>query len=297
MLTLTMTKGLPGSGKSYWAKEQVRLSKGQTKRVNKDDLRAMVDAGVWSKENETQILRVRDKLIGHYLSNGFSVIVDDTNLHPKHYEALALMSQNHEVNFQIKDFTDVPLDICIARDQARPNGVGEKVIRQMHRQFLKGVATQYEPPVNNPDLPNCIIVDIDGTLAHGNGRSMYDYTKVDTDLPDEVVVDHVRKVADGPEFDRTYIIIVSGRDNTCRELTEKWLADNQIPYDELFMRDINRVDENKLKVADTIIKQEIYEQYIKPRYNVQYVLDDRNSVVRMWRSLGLKVMQVAEGDF
>lgn len=48
---------------------------------------------------------------------------------------------------------------------------------------------------------------------------------------------------------------------------------------------------------DSIVKQEIYEKYIKDRYNVRFVLDDRNQVVDMWREVGLKVLQVAPGDF
>ena len=50
-----MTKGLPASGKSTWAKLEVARSKGKTKRINKDDLRDMIDAGTWSKENEKNI--------------------------------------------------------------------------------------------------------------------------------------------------------------------------------------------------------------------------------------------------
>jgi predicted ABC-type ATPase len=63
MTTLYMTKGLPGSGKTTWAKEMVSKSKGSVKRVNKDDLRAMLDAGEWSKENEKFVLKVRDFII------------------------------------------------------------------------------------------------------------------------------------------------------------------------------------------------------------------------------------------
>jgi hypothetical protein len=49
---------------------------------------------------------------------------------------------------------------------------------------------------------------------------------------------------------------------------------------------------------DDRIKAEIYKRDIKPRHGeVAYVVDDRNKVVRMWRSLGLTVLQCAEGDF
>ena len=47
-----MTVGVSSSGKSTWAKEQVKSGGGKWKRVNKDDLRAKVDCGEYSKQNE-----------------------------------------------------------------------------------------------------------------------------------------------------------------------------------------------------------------------------------------------------
>lgn len=292
-MKLTLTKGLPASGKTTWALEQVKKSNGRTKRVNKDDLRAMIDAGEWSNDNEKHILKVRDKLIIHYLSNGFDVIVDDTNLHPKHEEDLSKLAQGFECGFEVKSFLDVSLEICLDRDSRRASPVGAKNIRRMYNQFVKkkGVIEPYTPPPFDPDLPNCIIVDIDGTLAHGNGRDAYDYSKVGSDILDENVARLVRREFDTPEFDRIYVVIVSGRDDSCMAITEQWLAEHNIQYDEIYMR----------KAGDTrndaIVKQEIYEEWIKPRFNVLYVLDDRNRVVKMWREQGLKVLQVAEGDF
>jgi len=293
MLTLTMTKGLPASGKTTWAKEEVLKSKGRTKRINKDDLRAMLDAGEWSDKNEAHILKVRDKLIIHYMSNGYNVIVDDTNLTKKHEKTLQELAQGFNAMFEVKDFTEVPLQTCLDRDSARPNSVGAKVIKGMHRQFLKGKYKPYEAPVYNPDLPDCIIVDIDGTLAHMNGRSPYDYTQVHTDVVDPVVADIVRRyrTVDIMEDNPLYVLIVSGRDDNCKDVTRKWLEDNQIPFDELHMR---KTDDKR---DDRIVKKEIFDTWIKNRYNVKFVLDDRNRVVEMWRSLGLKVLQVGEGDF
>lgn len=299
-LTLTMTKGLPASGKTTWAKEEVLKSKGKTKRINKDDLRAMLDAGEWSDKNEAHILKVRDKLIIHYMSNGYNVIVDDTNLAEKHEKTLQELAQGFNAMFEVKDFTEVPLQTCLDRDSARPNSVGAKVIKGMHRQFLKGKYKPYEAPVYNPDLPDCIIVDIDGTLAHMTGRLPYDYTLVHTDVVDEDVANIVRRYAQRNIMEPTpdtYIIIVTGRDDTCKDETLKWLADNNIPFDEFYMRDHTLVDEKGNKLDDTVIKRNIYEDMIKPRFNVRFVLDDRDRVVKMWREQGLKVLQVAEGDF
>lgn len=209
--------------------------------------------------------------------------------------ALRAIAEETGAEFEVKDFTDVKLATCIQRDYERPNSVGEQVIRTMYNSFIrkKGHVAQYVKPPYNEDLPNCIIVDIDGTLAHIVDRSPYDYTKVSEDIVDENVAQIVRKYAqrDIQDLPDTYIIVVSGREDACRTETEQWLADNHIPYDEFYMR---KHDDNR---NDAIVKKEIYDEFIKPRFNVRFVLDDRDRVVKMWREEGLKVLQVAEGDF
>ena len=292
MPKLIMTKGLPASGKTTWAKEQLS---DRVKRVNKDDLRAMLDNSKWSKANEAFVLSVRDYITRYALLGGFDIIVDDTNLAPKHEPALRAIAEETGAEFEVKDFTDVKLATCIQRDYERPNSVGEQVIRTMYNSFIrkKGHVAQYVKPPYNEDLPNCIIVDIDGTLAHIVDRSPYDYTKVSEDVVDENVAQIVRKYAqrDIQDLPDTYIIVVSGREDACRTETEQWLADNRIPYDEFYMRKSG--DQRN----DAIVKKEIYDEFIKPRFNVRFVLDDRDRVVKMWREEGLKVLQVAEGDF
>ena len=131
MPTLTMTKGLPASGKTTWAKQQ------KAKRVNKDDLRAMIDDSVWSKQNEQEILEIRDSIITRFLNKNYDVIVDDTNLAPKHEEALRACAFECQAKFEIKDFTDVSLSTCLKRDSERANSVGEKVIKTMYNSFIK----------------------------------------------------------------------------------------------------------------------------------------------------------------
>ena len=49
--------------------------------------------------------------------------------------------------------------------------------------------------------------------------------------------------------------------------------------------------------SDSIIKTEIYNEFIKDKYFVDLVLDDRDSVVKTWRDLGLLCLQVYYGDF
>lgn len=104
MKTIIMTKGLPGSGKTTWARERMADTPHAFKRVNKDPLRDMLDDGRWSHDNEKFVLEVRDKIIAAALSrgeNGKSVIVDDTNLVPKHEERLRQLARENHAAFEI----------------------------------------------------------------------------------------------------------------------------------------------------------------------------------------------------
>jgi hydroxymethylpyrimidine pyrophosphatase-like HAD family hydrolase len=128
----------------------------------------------------------------------------------------------------------------------------------------------------------CIIVDLDGTLAHAKHRNIYDLSRVKTDVIDEPVRRVVQAFADLKVF------IVSGRDARCITDTFEFLQEHRVPFDYLFMR------KNNDRRSDVIVKQEIYEQNIKGQYPVLFVIDDRPKVCRMWREQGLKVLQVGD---
>lgn len=295
MRKLIMTKGLPASGKSTWAKELLAKEPGKWKRINKDDLRAMLDNGVWSKKNEEFVLQIRDFLIITALIQGLNVIVDDTNLHPKHEKRLReLVAQNNLAShlctedmtavFEVKDFTDVPLEECIERDCLRIAGrVGERVIKNMYNQFIKPQPPKIE---YNPKLPDALIVDIDGTLALFGNKNPYDRDFENDELNKPII-----NILDRYNNYGAIIILVSGRDGKYKEVTEKWLKTKSVPYDFFYMRTAD--DKRK----DVIIKQELYDAHIKGKYNILFVLDDRNQVVEFWRSQGLTCLQVADGAF
>ena len=279
MIKVFLTKGLPASGKSTWAKKLIAESPNSYKRINKDDLRAMLDDSKHSNDSEKFILQVRDAMILMAIEKGKHAIIDDTNLAPKHEARIRELIKG-KAELIIQDFTDVPLETCIERDLKRTASVGEKVIRGMHKQFLIQVETYTE----NAELPKAIIVDIDGTLAKMNGRSPFEWNKVKEDACNGVVKGLVNAYTET-------VIVFSGRDGICKQDTIDWLKANEIKYAELFMRG----EGNNEK--DAIIKRRMFEQNIRGKYFVEYVLDDRNQVVEMWRNMGLTCLQVADGDF
>lgn len=132
-----MLRGLPASGKTTWALQYIKDNPG-TKRVNKDDLRAMLDGGIWSPDNEDFVIMVRDAIVRLALSHGHDIIVDDTNLHSKHKNRLWRLASLENAIVETKSFMDVEPITCIERDMEREHPVGEEVIWKMFDQ-LKGI--------------------------------------------------------------------------------------------------------------------------------------------------------------
>lgn len=297
---LIITRGIPASGKTTWARSWVAFDPLRRTRINRDDMRRMMfGKAILDHHGEKKVTVAQQAAVEAALRAGISVIVDDTNLRLKYAKEWQTVARRVGADFDVKDFTDVALDVCIERDVARgalgERAVGEDVVRDYYQRYIRGgveplppfattALRQYEP---DEGLAQAWLVDIDGTLARMSGRGPFEWHRVGEDEIVEGVADIVHALAK----DNHRIVLVSGRDAVCRSETEEWLARNGIKYDALFMR--AEGDNRK----DSIIKEEIFWRDITPRYWVLGVLDDRNQVVEMWRSLGLFCAQVAEGDF
>jgi len=295
---LVMLKGLPASGKTTWALKEVTNSNGYVKRVCKDDLRAMIDGGKHSNSREETILEVRDALIDKFLRERHIVIVDDTNLHPKHEEHLRELAkkcnrlsftgkEGHEVEFIIKEFP-IELEEAIERDAKRgEKSVGYKVIKQMYFDFIRPKLKVKQ----DPSLVRAVICDLDGTLCLHNGRGPFEYLKCDTDLPNEALLQWLLEYKKKEDH---RVLFVSGRENLpgVEEKTIEWLEKYKLMTNGcLFMRPVSNYE------SDYKVKKAIYEDCIKSRFYIEYVFDDRDKVVTLWRDLGFNCYQVSDGNF
>jgi hypothetical protein len=138
----------------------------------------------------------------------------------------------------------------------------------------------------DPNKKDCVCFDVDGTLTMGpKNRSPYEWQKVGQDEVNEPVkaMTHLFHVDN-------QIIIVSGRDGSCRSETEKWLADNNIVYDYLYMREAN---DNR---PDDIVKEEIIDNMILTQFNIKLWVDDRLKVCRMVYRKGIPLLRVGDPD-
>lgn len=298
MTRLIITRGLPASGKTTFA----RKLQPSVVRVNRDELRRMLHGiRLFTQWAEAQVTAAQRAQVEALLRMRADVCVDDTNLRSRTVRDWAGLAARFGASFEVHDFTDVPLEECIRRDIDRPeeDRVGEQTIRRQYDRYLAGKklplpvphvkpgepARVYAPP---SDAPQVVLVDIDGTVALIGARSPYEMNRVSEDRPNQAVIAAVRAMHAAGYG----VVYCSGRDESCRDPTEAWLDQHVgVPYLALYMRPVG--DSRK----DWVVKREIFEREIRERYHVIGVFDDRMQVVRMWRELGLTVFQVAEGDF
>lgn len=140
-----------------------------------------------------------------------------------------------------------------------------------------------------------VIFDLDGTLAdlthrlhhvkNGNRRWDQFFDECDKDVPIQTIIDLYHNLDASGDY---FLVIVSGRSEVVFEKTIQWLKSQGIEHPKLFMRKAG--DYRK----DFIIKSEICDQLIAQGHDIAFVIDDRPSVVKMWRERGLTCLQCAD---
>lgn len=144
-----------------------------------------------------------------------------------------------------------------------------------------------------------IICDIDGTIAniehrlhyiHGEKKDWDSFYKAcdkdDLNTPTFLILEDLK------ETDNR-IIMLTGRPESYRKETIKWLEKYDVPYNHLLMR--KHGDFRK----DYIVKKELFETEIEKMYtnHLFLALEDRKQCVDMWRSIGITCWQVDTGEF
>lgn len=143
-----------------------------------------------------------------------------------------------------------------------------------------------------------ILFDIDGTLAdirHRRGHLEKDKpdwksfnAEMGGDTPNAPVVSLYNALWKTGAYE---LILVTGRNERSRALTEQWLTWNDIAFVEMIMR-----PDNDFR-SDHIIKEEILSRLLAAGKVIEFVVDDRQQVVDMWRRNGITCLQCDVGDF
>ncbi|MDP4688588.1 MAG: AAA family ATPase [Pontimonas sp.] len=138
--TLTLTVGLPGSGKSTWGEEMRQAYPDRIRIVNRDDIRA-ANGTRFEDGDEQYVAQVRDFMIDHLLVLGYDVICTDTNLSPKVRRRLAQIAKRRKAEVIETSFLHVPLETCLERNDIRhwegDDKVPNSAIIKMYEQFVQ----------------------------------------------------------------------------------------------------------------------------------------------------------------
>lgn len=313
MPELILTRGAPASGKSSWAEAWVLAEPEKRRQVNRDHFRKQfhVKGGVVPPETEVLITKLQKDAARAFLRQGLDVVVSDTNLRQRAAREWATLAKLMGAELKVQDFTHVPLEELLRRNAEREDSVPEGVIRGMHRRYSLGTKPlefplpnegagesdgKYEPAEIVNELPSAIICDLDGTVAKCGDRNIYDGSKAHLDTVHEDVWSAVTGFANyAAGVDGVEIIFMTGRSDEHRKVTEDWIAKHLMSdsYLQLHMR--RAVEDKGRKDAD--VKYDLFNAHLRGKYNVIAAFDDRNQVVDLWRSMGIRTFQVAEGNF
>lgn len=147
-------------------------------------------------------------------------------------------------------------------------------------------------------LKKTIIFDIDGTLADISHRRPFvtsatpNWKKFNDlmgeDIPNRPVVNLYKTLHETKKF---LMILVTGREEKYRKITEQWLIWNNIPFEKIYMR------KTKDFRKDDIVKKDILNKLRQQGHEIEFAVDDRDSVVKMWRDNNITCFQCDYGQF
>lgn len=306
MLKCILTVGIPSSGKSTWSKLEVAKDPDNWARINNDLIRDMLNDSIWSKNYEKLVTNTRLFLIKEALKNDKNVILDNLNLNKVHFNDVVKIaaSLNKDIEVSEKLFY-IDLNTAIERDSLRIGKakVGENVIRKWWKEsgkekfkdrvpqvkiLNKTISMPFKFMIQDESKPRAVIFDNDGTISliH-SGRSPYDASSCDLDHPHHHVIECMKLY-----YNAGYkILFVSGREDKDRVPTELFYKKHfpEVKY-KLFMRQTG--DQRK----DVVIKEEIFNSYIKDKYYIAGWFDDRLQVSQWVYKSGLPLFRVNDPE-
>lgn len=295
MSKFIITQGIQGSGKSTFARKWVEEDPINRVRWNNDDCRRMCGS-YWIPERESFITTIRNNFIHLAMINKKDIVIDDMNLNSKtivHYEKVVNEHNTYcdnKYTIEYKQFFDVSVEECVRRDSFRDNPVGEQVICSTYKRYALYIRDCQNNKIldkmakANPDKPNCVLVDLDGTLNYALYRPWYGKdaaVQMINDKPNIGLVLLLQNLSKDIK-----IIIMSGRSEGDEANTSlAWLSNYGIKYEQAIFR-----KEGDYRKGE-VVKLENYNTYIKDRYNVIAVFEDDDKCIKMYKDLGLNVLK------
>lgn len=144
MKTMYILCGLPGSGKTTWAKGKIESST-DTIYVNRDDFRNSLFCGkyTFNKNIEPVIKATVEEMVSQALLNDVSVIIDETNLTEEKRRKWIEKGSLYGGKQVIVHFT--AMDECLENRMRDPRGIS----REKWESVINGMKETFEPPTED----------------------------------------------------------------------------------------------------------------------------------------------------
>lgn len=293
MKQLILTVGISCSGKTTWAEDFVRNRRDWV-NLNRDEVRFNTFTQgqrnwtkyKFNKKNEKRVTNTIDNFAEESVAQGCNIIVSDTNLSLKTRNKWKDFAEQHGYKYSEKAFP-IEWEEARKRNQQREGGISESVLWTQYLRMNEYLGRRTYK--GTPNKLNTVIVDIDGTVASMKGiRKPFEWDKVGNDRPRYFVIDMVQGLMD----QGITPVFLSGRDGCCQEETCKWIKEHVMEGEPffLFMREPNDCRKDK------IVKEEIFWKYVANNFNVVGAIDDRASILTLWRELGIHNIIDVSGD-
>ena len=142
MNTLILTRGVPGCGKSTWTKNNF-----EGYIICPDDIRLMYCAPEMKVDSTFGISQKADKYVWEFVFKvleqrmklGCLTVIDATHTKESAINAYKKLCEKYNYICYVKDFSEVPLDVCLERNANREPAykeVPEEVIKRMHQNLM-----------------------------------------------------------------------------------------------------------------------------------------------------------------
>lgn len=271
MNRLIMMSGLSASGKSTVAESLQKEVYPGSIRVNKDLLRKMLHFGEYNWKNEKTVSSLETAIAREVLLAGGDVIVDDTNLHDHHEQKWTQLARECGALF-IKVTQTTAWEECVERDSKRADSVGADVIKKQAME-LDLVDEKF------------VICDLDGTLCDitdrrhfVSGKDDKSWEKFFANIPGDKLREDVAETVKDLNAKGFKVVYLTGRPEEYKAQTVEWLI--RMGMDFNFTLIMRRKGDKR---DDVTVKREMLNKYFPDRTRICGVIDDRPSVLRMWK--------------
>ena len=142
--------------------------------------------------------------------------------------------------------------------------------------------------------PRGVIFDMDSTLSSVVHRRQYieqspkDWSKFHGAMVLDAPLEHTIRKLKAHKKAGEKIVILTMRPERFRKFTDRWLRQQNVPFDVLYMR-----PEGDYRTSDAA-KLALYREEIEPNYDVDIAYDDRPDVLDMWKAVGVEGRQVSD---